>query len=397
MIRGTLLLGLLLVGAGTASGHLAIGWGVHLDVTLDAEFFLGEDPRFAVELSNPTDATYSYWWRDGCYLDFAIYGEGRAYYDTRLAAHPCTLAVVSFDVPTWTAYSLVRGELYPALWQGYAGCVTLEVYLAGTVLQGSSETCPSAGPRPPYPRSTLSVVLPLLARSGETFPVVSTVRSTEGLPVEGAEVLWTSPGLGSGQVLTGADGSAGFNVTAPTVSEPTLLSLQLEAGKDGWLPSQATRHLSVFPAEGRALVLRVRAVSGDLVEVGGTTVIEVSVEDDRGVAVDGAATAFETSGPFAVSERRRLSPSSEMVRLSGGPTNGSATLRIVASAPGHGGTETTLDFLVVSDLDSGDGLPPTTTGGSERWILVIASVMIPAALFALLLARPRKREPSNRS
>ena len=381
----------LVLAVGTAPGHLVVGWGVHLDASLDGEYSPGERLRLSVELSNPTDSTYRYQWRDGCYLDFSIVAEGRTYYDTRFPEHPCTLAVVRFEVPTWTSFTLFRGEIDSALWDGFEGCVTIEIFLAGTVLDAAAETCPSAGTLRPVPLLTLGVGLPGLVRSGETFPVVATVRSTGGSPADGAEVLWASPGLGSGQTLAGADGVARFIVTGPIVTEPTLLSLQLEAIKEGWMPTQTSRHLSVFPAESPALSLRVRLVSGDLVEVGRSAVIEVSVEDDRGVSVDSAEIAFETSGPLTVAGRTPISPSSEIVNLTGGPVNGSATLRIVANAAGFGGTETTIDFLVISQREQGRDPPPPIAQGADRWLVAVALALPAVLLLALILRRARKK------
>jgi len=391
----TLLLGLaVFLSAGSASGHLVPGWEVHLDLYVDAEYSPGKPVRLMVDLSNPSVNLYHYQWGDGCYLDFGIFGEGRSYYDTRLAAHPCTLAVVDIEVPAGSLFSLFHGELDPSLWQGFEGCVTVEVYLAGTVLQGLGETCPRDEPLPPFPASTLGIIMPGLVRSGETFPVEAIVRSTEGAPLEGAEVLWTLPGLTSGQVFTGADGGVVFNGTAPIVTEPTLLILQLEVLKEGWSPTLTSRHLSVFPAEGLALVLRVRAVTGDLVEVGGIAEVEVFVEDDRGLGVDGPETAFEISGPLVIMERTRLSPNSELLRLSAGPVNGTGSLRIVANAPGFGGTETTVDFLVLSQRESGDAPLPGAAQGPERWLVVVALVIPPIAVFAFLLWRSRRKEPN---
>lgn len=375
-----------------AGSALAPGGSPYIDVRPDPHL-AGEPLTVRLFVVNPTPDNASYWWENSCVFErISVVSETRVIGSFVYSpATICLMVIVHLDVP---ANSSVLWFIWAFDTQPDDGCIWVNVTMRNYPVSGSLKACP--GPTPPPLRTmVLTVGAPAAATSAETFGITATARTSEGAPVEGIQVFASLGGADVGTAATGPDGSARLSARAPSVNATTRQSLLVQASGPGWHSASRSAEITIFPPTARYLVLEASAVTGDLIESDGVGIVDVVVRGHDGIAPANVSLAVVPEAPLLITDEKDLGGGRYALTLRASPVNESrvATIRVLANAPGFGGAELRLDYVILAPQPPSIGTGPGTQRGADALPFVVAGVAVSAAaaLFAWCIRKPRVR------
>jgi ABC-type transport system substrate-binding protein len=228
---------------------------------------------------------------------------------------------------------------------------------AGSIFGGSFWS--RIGIHPPSP-DALTVTPPVMdsaVKSGSTVSATATVRDPEGATLAGATVEMTLTGSGAlgnlsipggvtGEVVTGTtniNGQLVANYIAPTVTTDTTVFVSAQAlDYDPYPGSTVQFSKTIVKPPGAQFLSVLVDPSNFLLEEGSTMTVDVTVRDQDGIPVDGAAVNLFTE------------PADPILNPSSGTTTGGSIGTIVFEAPDlPDGVESSIFVLTVNATLSG--------------------------------------------